>query len=492
MNDKKGDPEANDPEARLAMALFRHRWLWNQKDLAIASQIAPSQISLYDQGARAIPRELLERMARAAKFPVELIDPLLRILRAFRTATGTSLPSGQLLPGRTEAELYLLMREMLHLVPVPATAAQEPGTADREKAEKLWFRLKPLAPRERRLLTEEASEFQTWALCEHVAAESITQAGNCPAEALALAELAVRIAELTEGAASWRNRLEGYAWVHVANARRVSSDLPGADEAFHRGAALWALGVPADPDLLDETWLPWIEAALRKDQRRFTEALERIEEALACDRGVLRGKILLTKASILQMARETAASTDTLFEAAPLVAEADDPRLEFLLRFTLIATLCEEGRIEEASALLPEVQTIAVHLGGSVDLARVRWLEGKILAARGMGTEARHAFEEVAREFLSRRLAYDYALVSLELATLLLSENRTREVSSLASDLVWIFQAQEVTPNVAVALRLFLEAALQEAATVGLTRQVLQFLSQAKWQPELEFEEIEA
>jgi transcriptional regulator with XRE-family HTH domain len=98
-----------DPDARLAMILLRSLHYWDQGELAQAARIAPSQISIYDRGERAIPRDVLERIAEAAGFPVPLLDPLLRSLRSFRAAAGgRSRPEGKLFD-----EMYAGMVEIL-------------------------------------------------------------------------------------------------------------------------------------------------------------------------------------------------------------------------------------------------------------------------------------------------------------------------------------------------------------------------------------------
>jgi hypothetical protein len=64
--------------------------------------------------------------------------------------------------------------------------------------------------------------------------------GNTPGlDLLELAELALSIAERVPGEESWRSRLKGYCWAHIANARRVANDLSGADEALTRAWELW-------------------------------------------------------------------------------------------------------------------------------------------------------------------------------------------------------------------------------------------------------------
>lgn len=106
----------DDPDARLAMALFGALRGWDQAGMAQASGIAPSQISVYARGERAIPRKALEKMSLAAGFPLPLLDVLLLGLRIFRlTAEGRSL-AWRALGSQGWIELLALAREAADLV----------------------------------------------------------------------------------------------------------------------------------------------------------------------------------------------------------------------------------------------------------------------------------------------------------------------------------------------------------------------------------------
>jgi hypothetical protein len=85
-------------------------------------------------------------------------------------------------------------------------------------------------------------------------------------------------------------------------------------------------------------------------------------------------------------------------------------------------------------------------------------------------------------------LAYNYALVSLELALLLLKQGLAGEVRALAEEMLWIFQAQGVQREALAALRIFCEAAQQETASGELVRRVLRYLYRARYDKELLFE----
>ena len=243
------------PEARLAMILMRSIRSWDQAELARVARIAPSQISVYDRGERAIPREALERMAVAAGLPLPLLDPLLRSLRSFRAAIhGWSEMEGRMFD-EFSAKLIGFIGDGLKVV-IPFAPVRDdpfrdwsrpPRAEDRRDAAALWKRLARATPAQRNVLVDEAEEFQSWALCERVADESVAVAPADPREALALAELACRIADLAPGSETWRRRLQGYAWAAVSHARRAGGDLDGAGEALSLARRHWKAGNPGDP-----------------------------------------------------------------------------------------------------------------------------------------------------------------------------------------------------------------------------------------------------
>jgi tetratricopeptide (TPR) repeat protein len=477
------DADKNDPESRLALLLFRHALFWDQQDLARAARIAPSQLSVYEQGGRATPREILEKAAVAVGFPVFLLDPLLWVLRSFLAVMRGKSRSARVFANGLFAELLALVRMATDAVLAPL----DRSTQERPDSATLWSHLEACTASERRTLVEELEEYWSGELALVVASKSLRKAPNHPKEALELAELALLIGERIPGDLP----LQSHIWAYVSNARRACNDLPGAEEAIARAWNLREAGGPGNPGIINAAWLPAIEAALRRAQRRFPEALGRINEALALDSGELRGEILLTKARIHETLGNPEASTEALLEAAPLIDPARQPRNAWVVRLNLSVDLCNLGRFEEAESRLPEVQALAELLGEELDLSRVEWLTAKVAAGLGRLAEAREGFEKVQTVFIRRELTFDYALVSLELAVLLLEQGRTTEVKALAEQMLEIFRTQQVEREALAALRLFCDAARRETATVELARQMVTFLHRAQHDPELRFGDLE-
>jgi tetratricopeptide (TPR) repeat protein len=488
-----------DHDARLVYVLLRYSDYLDQTGFSSATRTAASQVSLYLRGERTLPEDILERAADARGFPRVLLRPARRAIRSFRAAAKGWSRADRMLAEMFFADLLALSGEALEVIfaaGAPAAKPKAPAVPrveDREAAAGLWLKLERRNPRQRLAMVEEIEEFQSWAVSELVSAKSIEVAPSSPADALELAGLALRIAEVCAGDKLLCQRAEGYAWFHVANARRVANDIPGSGPALETAIKLWEAGASGDPGLFDETWVLWIEATVRKAQRRFPEARQRIEQALGADRGDLRGKLLLTKAQILQSLGDVESSTEVLQEAIPHIDEQREPRTALGTRCQYLFNLCLRSRAVEAAPLLREVEALAERLGQKVDLVRVGALGGLIAAGTGRAEEAEEAFEKARRSFVSFEppLVLDYALVSLELALLLLEQNRLPQVSALADQMAWIFTHQGMQPEALAAIRIFCEAAGREAATVELARRVIRFLDRSQYDPELRFEEAE-
>ncbi|HEX7186378.1 MAG TPA: hypothetical protein VF756_31440 [Thermoanaerobaculia bacterium] len=364
-----------------------------------------------------------------------------------------------------------------------------PSPEDRIWAADACQRLMACTAAERRDLIETCPKFQTWAVATALCDESARAASDQADAALDLAERACRVAELASVGDLFRSRLQGYCLVFVANAERVSGHLRRAEATFARAMRLWEQGAQGDLESLLAEWrLLDLEASLRRAQRRFDHALNLLDRARAAAPDGAQGHILLNQSSIYAMRDEPERALASLLEAEPWAEKHGDLRQRFGMRFNQARCLCDLERFSEAQALLPQVRGLAEELGNKLDNLRVRWLDAKILAGFGRKEEARQAYEEVRQAFADDKVAYDYALVSLELALPLLNEGRTTEVRALAEEMVWIFEAEGVPENALAALTVFCQAAKQETVTVELTRRVLRFLERAREDPERPFE----
>lgn len=366
--------------------------------------------------------------------------------------------------------------------------------ASRDEAGSLWAELAPLSFEDQYKKIRGDRRFVTWGLCELLCRESRRTGASDAARAVELGELAVLISDLLKAGepaeSPWLFQLRGYAWAHAGNARRVLGDLRNADEAFAISDPWWEAGeteagdqLGYGPVLLD------LKASLRIAQRRFQEALELLDRATDDYADVhWSGRLMVTKALAVSEMGEPERAIELLAQASCLLDAQRDPRLVLCLQHNLVWNLTTVGRYPEAEAMLPELQSLCRELGNPLDLVRLRWAEGRIDAGLGRIEAAVQTFEELRQEFADRGIAYDAALVSLELAALYAEADRGADVKALAGEMVTIFRAHEVSREALAALLLFRRVAVRSQATAELAREVAAFLEKSRHSPGLRFE----
>jgi tetratricopeptide (TPR) repeat protein len=147
--------------------------------------------------------------------------------------------------------------------------------------------------------------------------------------------------------------------------------------------------------------------------------------------------------------------------------------------------LSEQGRYDEALALLQQTRPLYDQLRDRMNLVRLRWLEGKIEAGRGSSRRAEELLREVRAELVARDLGYDAALLSLDLARLLVHQGRSEEMRRLAEEMIPIFQSRDIHREAIAALIVFQKAAEMERVTVSLVQELSDYLRRSRNQPDL-------
>lgn len=470
------------------LTLLRIVQRWPQNELAAALGCAPTLVCDYEAGRKPLSRKRLDAIVAVLGLSPEAVDRSLAYLAgvralsppeggpAVRGADNEAFIAGVAANAEAWARTWLTLDD------------QRRAQAARHDARFLWERLKPLTPAQRRAQVETSMDFRTWALCELICEKSLEAAADRADRALDLASLAVRIAELAPGLGEWRKRLQGYALAHLANARRVGGDLAAAEEVFTRAKRLWEAGAAASVSFLEEALFLGLEASLRREQRRLDESLALLEQALAAAKGNLRIRLLINRARVLERKEDFEGAIAALKEVIPILATDQEPRLRFAVLFNLSQNLLEAGRPVEAETLLPDLRQLIMLTETALNSVRLQWLEGRTCAYLGQRQKAITILARVRDDFTTRNIAYDAALVTLELAALLLEEDRSQAVRSLSRQIVWIFKSQGIHCEALASLRLFCETVEREALTLEMTRRMVTYLHRARHDPELRFE----
>ncbi|HEV7507941.1 MAG TPA: hypothetical protein VGS07_23860 [Thermoanaerobaculia bacterium] len=445
----------------------------------------PGIIGQIEQGKLLARPEYLERLAANEGITAGDTEDLLcryERLRASRRRRGQS--AEDLLQGLAE-DLRSHTRESYERLVALPLAATDPRVGDRGHAAVLFERLARLSPEERLALVRLEEELQSWALCEAVCHASSREASRNIELAAAWARLAKEIAERVRGPEGFPHRVQGYAGGHGANIQRVLGELKPAGAAFAAAKRLWLSGSDL-LGLLDPGRMLDLEASLLRDQRRFGEALARLDEAEAVGRTPER--VLIQKGFTLEVMGEYERAIETFVRAVPLVERAGDPRLSYMLPFNLAVVYTHVGRYAEAAELASRVSDLVAAQGDEIEAFRVVWLRGRIQAGLGRRREAQVLLDQARQGFDQRNMTWDVALALLEEAVLLLEEGRTAEVKMLAKELTKVFESKGVHREALGALKLFYEAAGREEATAEQARRVLGYLFRARHDQGLRFE----
>lgn len=499
------------------LALLREALDWTQSDLARQSGVKRGSISEYESGKSTPDVATLERLLSAMRFRwIALdfghwfVDWLLthcRIpdgedssgetapLSMTASALATQLSADVAATNQTAvllSKLVVMLQEEQRKddpptgIDNPAPSARD-RTAERRAAQALWSRIKLLPQKEQVKALRGASPEAQWAVCDLLCKESQRLCDEDPARAAALCELALVAADCAEGGEGVRAKLRGLAWGHLGNALRARGDLDGAEGALASADEFWKVGDGVDG--IEEGIIFAFKASLRRAQRKFDEAKDLLGRAwLLASGATFRVQVMVSKAKLLEEVGDLEEAVALLRQVKEMVSPEEEARLLFYIWHNLAHTLSGLERFEEAVELLPQTRAYLLRAGGELNRARLVWTEGRITAGLGDVEEGIALLSRVRGEFVSRDMAYDMALVSLEMAVLYAGLGRAEQVKTLARHMTPIFQAHSIHREVLAALTIFRRAAEQERVTEELARELLSYLRKARYNPELRFE----
>jgi transcriptional regulator with XRE-family HTH domain len=261
---------------RMVVLFLRFTAGLSQTELGRAAGMTQGQVSRLECGPGQAPEEAIRRIAAAAGVPWPLVVRLRRFLDFYLSALSREAGIFR----EADPRLQSLSAVSSYLLEDLVAASQRSPSDLRLEAARFWAHVEGLPPHRRRRAVELSPRAsRSWALAERLCHESERAASSTAAEALDLADLALRVAQRVEGGEDWRCQIQGYAWAYVGNARRAAKDLAGADAAFVTAWELWRDSSAPEAGVLAEWRMLSLEASLRRDQRRFPEALELLARA---------------------------------------------------------------------------------------------------------------------------------------------------------------------------------------------------------------------
>ena len=240
------------------------------------------------------------------------------------------------------------------------------------------------------------------------------------------------------------------AWIDLANAYRVADDFDTSEWAFGQARA-WADHGTGSPALLAR--FQWLYASLLREQRHLTEAAEILDAVAEYHRrerdGEALGRTLLSRALVFGEENEPERAIGVLAEAMEYL-EWYSP-LQLPLLNTLVEYLVDAGLYGLARGVLHSTRRI-YRRPGKLNRYRLSWLEGRIAAGLGENGVAEAKLNVARLAFRNANQDFDSALVGLDLALLLVRQERRQETAWLVKDMLRSFRAKRILREILSAL----------------------------------------
>ncbi|HEX3556159.1 MAG TPA: hypothetical protein VIA62_23310 [Thermoanaerobaculia bacterium] len=337
-----------------------------------------------------------------------------------------------------------------------AGMAEDPRSTEGLLAELLR---EPVSGRHRRIRTEE--KFNSLKLCQLLQARSREAWFSAPATALDMADLAVEVTQYLDSGRYGSSLVEdarALAWSYLGNAFRISSDYWRADQALQQA---WSHHVLAGEDAFTEAELLTFTSSLRRCQTRYREALQLSDRAIALYRegqdSHREGGALILQGLALGQEGRPREAIPVLRAGLERIDPQRDLRLVLAGSHNLIWCIAQDGKPGEAQNLLERNRHLRQGLG-SMDLARVQWLEGKIDNELGRSAEAKAALHGAREFFLDLQLGSEVVLTSLDLAGVYAANREPGEAKAILGESIPLAEALGLSREVLRARLLYEKA----------------------------------
>ncbi|MFL6259667.1 MAG: hypothetical protein ACJ76Y_08150 [Thermoanaerobaculia bacterium] len=308
--------------------------------------------------------------------------------------------------------------------------------------------------------------------CEALLAQCRDFRYSDPEKMVLSASLAVNLAERLTAkhgeSAEWVD-LEAQAWAELGNAYRVADDFVSAETALAHALKRSSQG-NGEPLLLAR--LMDLTASLFVDRRRFKEAHSLLEYVYTIYQrhgdAHAAARTFISKGIASNLALEPGEAMGYLTEGLRQIKATRDPKLVLSALHGLLWCLVEAGRAAEASRFMEDVRPLYEAMGERFDRLPQLWLEGRIASHLGEDEKAERYLQLVCKGYRDSDIAYDVALVSLDLAALWLRQGRTAEIQSLLDDVIVILRARNLQREALSAFLMLKKAFESNKATVAL------------------------
>jgi tetratricopeptide (TPR) repeat protein len=294
-----------------------------------------------------------------------------------------------------------------------------------------------------------------------------------PEKMLYLADLARRAAEAcapeATGSEARLADLRSRAWGHFGNSLRVRGQISEAEQALATAESYCKAGT-GDP-LLRARLLEQ-RASLCYFQRHFEQAMELADEAGAIYREIgdthRLASSLVHKAIACLYGGDAEQAVRILNGAIPMIDQEDDPHLLLAACHNLIRCYIDLDKPEQALSLYFKSRDLYKEFKDTLILMRASWQEGQLLRELGHLHAAETSLLRARKGFLQRGLAYEVALVSLDISTVYIKLSDAEKLRQTISETMPIFRSLRVGREVLATLLQLQQVADQEHQALAL------------------------
>lgn len=265
--------------------------------------------------------------------------------------------------------------------------------------------------------------------------------------------------------------LQARAWGQYGNALRVSGKPREAEDAFATAQRYRRAGT-GDPQL--RAGLLARSTPLAIFQGRFTEAIGMCEEAEEIYRELgeshLLAATMIQKATATLQLGEAESAVRILNQTIPLIDHEEDPHLLLVACHNLVRCFIDLGRPEQALQIYSEIKELYEEFEDPLILLRATWQEGQLLRDLGHLEPAETILLRAHKGYTEKKLAYEAALVSLDLATVYVKRGQVDRLKRTVLETVPIFHSLRVGLETLASLLQLQKVADQEQQALELIR----------------------
>lgn len=341
--------------------------------------------------------------------------------------------------------------------------------------ETLWIEIERRKPKERLAFLRSSSKYQTYGAFRAGLAACRKLSQKRPAEAVEVAQLLLTLVELIvlplRDPQPLRNDLRADAALALSQAHRSGGDFRAAESALDMAEAFLALGTE---DEVDQAMFYVQKGGLLADLGLFNDSMATLDSAAALfrfaeDRNNV-GKVLLHQAVIIRHLDP---------ERAYLLAEDGltmidierEVRAELSAHWTMAYCQAEMGDTDEAESIL---STYRYLISQQDEYVRVIFdlLTSRVRFRQNRRAEAEHILRGVHRWYLERGFRFEAVLSAIDLAELMVEDDRAGEALYLVSEILPVLRSWGLHRDSLAVVALFQEKLETTAIEEGIFRTV--------------------